>query len=49
MTAWQRDTLAPLYGLPLGIELTYIPGILESDGVRRVLRQPAGHALATPG
>jgi hypothetical protein len=30
VTAWQRDTLAPHYGLPLGIELTYVPGLLES-------------------
>lgn len=36
IVAWERDTLQPLHGLPLGVEYTLTLGVLEDD---RYLRQ----------
>ena len=55
VAAWERNTLAPVYGLPLGFDYTYVQGLLESDsyaaffGSRVVVpRDSAGTAAGPP-
>ena len=44
MIAWKRNSLEPLFGLPLGLEHTLLQGILESDDYVQFF----GSILVTP-
>jgi hypothetical protein len=49
IVAWERDTLQPLYGLPLDASYTLTLGVLESQGYLRNFlpaRRPVGPELA---
>jgi hypothetical protein len=54
-TAWERDTLHPLYALPLKLDYTLVQGVIESDdyaqffGSRLITpRDASGSATAAP-
>ena len=52
--AWERDTLQPLYALPLGLDYTLVQGIIESDdyalffGSRLVTPRDASGSVTGP-